>query len=118
MLVIHHYLSTFLVGHHVSTAYIKPWRINLSEINELNVRRCYRAHNADVLTNCPKDRLLVLDGNTFGKWEIFCEYMVVLFKWQKEKNVGFGGSLLEVIFRSKKVFLSHLFVKRVISKSF
>ena len=76
-LKIHDHLASFLVGYTDSTAYIKPWRISLDDINELNVRRCYRAHNADVLTNCPKDRILVLNDENIGKWEVLCNFLGV-----------------------------------------
>ena len=32
-------------------------------------------HNADFLTNCPEDRRLVLNENSYGNLEVICNYL-------------------------------------------
>merc|ERR1712242_593654 len=36
--------------------------------------RAYRVHCADVLRNCPKDKLLVLDSVNCG-WDVICDFV-------------------------------------------
>lgn len=42
-------------------------------IYETKCRRLYRQHCADVLQNCPKDKLLVLENINCG-WEVLCNF--------------------------------------------
>ena len=44
--------------------------------NKFLAQQRFRRHNADVLQNCPKDRLLHLTDETFS-WETFCDFVGV-----------------------------------------
>merc|ERR1711879_550927 len=52
------------------------WRGVVTPIDEVICRRLYRQHCADVLRNCPKEKLLILDSPNCG-WKILCDFIGV-----------------------------------------
>ena len=67
-------------------------------ISELHAKRVYRQHCADVLRNCDRDKILILDqiGDDNGKnWEKICGFMgmnVPNEKWPHEnKNASYAS---------------------------
>lgn len=46
------------------------------DIDETMLRRSYRQHCADVLKNCPKEKLVILEGPNCG-WELMCKIVGV-----------------------------------------
>ena len=51
----------------------KNWDGSYAPLDEIFVKRMYRRHNSDVLSNCPKEKLLILDDINCG-WEVICEF--------------------------------------------
>ena len=54
--------------------YFRNWSWKFYKYNEHLVRRKYRQNNADILQNCPKDKLLVLDSMNAG-FKPICEFL-------------------------------------------
>merc|ERR1712071_427763 len=50
------------------------WRGVPQPLDEVMIKRNYRQHCADVLRNCPKDKLLALEGPNCG-WEVICKFL-------------------------------------------
>merc|ERR1739848_347325 len=55
-------------------AYARSIRHGVWKSNLTLLTRAYRTHNADVLKNCPKDKLLVLDSINCG-WKVICDFV-------------------------------------------
>jgi len=71
------------------------WRGQWHPLDEMMSKRLYRQHCADVLTNCPKDKLLVLDSPNCG-WEILCDFIGVDAPVEKAwPHVNKNGTIIE-----------------------
>ena len=87
-------------GHNVRP--FKNWRGENAPLDELFVKRMYRRHCSDVLSNCPKDKLLVLDDINCG-WKVICDFTGDnlpmekgdLIKWPHENK---NAAIVKVIF--------------------
>jgi len=64
-------LLTLFYGHNVSP--FKSWNGKKANFDEIFAKRMYRKHNSDVLSNCPSERLLILESINCG-WEVVCEF--------------------------------------------
>ena len=79
---------------------------------------CYRRHNADVLMNCPKDKLLVLTEDTFN-WETICSYINKPIPKDKNGNiidfphVNKAGAFAKEQFKNSEAPLVKLYKKEV-----
>jgi len=69
------------------------WRGEVDVMDEVIVKRTYRQHCADVKTNCPKDKLLVLDGPNCG-WKVLCDFVGVEIPDAPWPNVNRKGALI------------------------
>ena len=63
--------QTFFFGHNVYP--YKDMKSEYAALDEIFIKRNYRQHNADVLTNCPAEKLLVLETMNCG-WKVICEF--------------------------------------------
>jgi len=52
------------------------WRGVPQQMDEVLIKRNYRQHCADVLRNCPKEKLLVLETPNCG-WKVICDFVGV-----------------------------------------
>ena len=86
------------------------WKSQWYEIDETYIKRQYRRHNSDVLTNCPKEKLLVLQSINCG-WEIICNFTgdaIPNLPWpHKNKN----AKITEEIFINKQSKLQKAIAK-------
>nr|CAB3263096.1 uncharacterized protein LOC101242677 [Phallusia mammillata] len=74
-----------------------------SPLNELLIRMTYRRHNAHVLQNAPKDKLLVYcvkDG-----WEPLCEFLGVEVPKDPFPHKNVRGNIVEELFKTNPVFI-------------
>merc|ERR1712071_274829 len=64
-------LQPLFFGHNVYP--YKNMKGEYAPLDEIFIKRNYRRHNADVLTNCPAEKLLVLETINCG-WKIICQF--------------------------------------------
>lgn len=53
---------------------LKNGKFQLQEWNEFEIKKLYRRHNANVKANAPKDKILILQNNTWN-WETICKFV-------------------------------------------
>lgn len=54
-------------------SWLSPWTDEIDTVNEIVVKRQYRLHYTDVLSNCPPDKLLILKSVNCG-WDTLCNF--------------------------------------------
>ena len=86
------------------------WKSEWYQIDETYIKRQYRRHNSDVLSNCPKDKLLVLPTINCGL-KIICDFTgdaIPSSPWpHKNKN----AKITDEIFKNKQSKLKQAIAK-------
>lgn len=80
--------------------YYRNWYGKKWECDEVVMKRIYRQHCADVKLNCPKEKLLILDGPDCG-WKVVCDFLGVAAPEGVEwPYMNKGGKLVDELFMS------------------
>ena len=76
----------------------KDWRGKPYDFNEweVNFRRQYRQHYADLERNCPKERRLVLEDINCG-WEVLCKFVNKPVPKDPWPHANKGGEIIDTI---------------------
>ena len=75
-------------------------------LDEFKMKRLYKAHNAHVLRNCPRDKLLILESYEDWTWDKICGWLNV----KVPTNIPFphenkSGEIVEKLQRGKYLSL-------------
>lgn len=77
------------------------WRGQMFQMDEVMIKRLYRQHCADVKMNCPREKLLILNGPDCG-WEVICNFLdKPIPENQPWPYMNKGGALIDALFTSK-----------------
>ncbi|XP_076817970.1 uncharacterized protein LOC143463386 [Clavelina lepadiformis] len=79
-------------------------------VNEMVMRRVYRQHNADVIRNAPKDKLLVY--NVKEGWEPLCKFLDKPVPDKQFPHANIGGSVYDDLMKN------HPVMQRMVKEAF